>query len=239
MTMPDTIHALHFLPPATQAALRLTHIGGGLAAIAAGFTAVIAPKGRPLHRASGTVFFLAMLAMAGLASVLAVNKGQTMNTVAGAFTLYLVLTAWVTVRRQPDRVGRLEVAGMLMALTVSGFAIYQAYQGSLNPNGIDGAPYQVAYVFGALAAIAAAFDLVTLARRGLHGSDRISRHLWRMCLALFVASGSFFLGQMKVIPHALRGPHLWVLAFLPLVALVFWLIRVRFRSALDPAPAAA
>ena len=84
---------------------------------------------------------------------------------------------------------------------------------------------------------AAAADLNMILRRGLSGPARIARHLWRMCTALFIASGSFFLGQMDEIPQALRGPHLFVLAFAPLAALLFWMIRVRLTRAFKSVPA--
>jgi hypothetical protein len=51
-----------------------------------------------------------------------------------------------------------------------------------------------------------------------------------MCFALFIATGSFFLGQAKVIPMPLRiFPVLTVLALLPLVFMVYWLVRLRKR----------
>ena len=51
-----------------------------------------------------------------------------------------------------------------------------------------------------------------------------------MCFALFIATGSFFLGQAKVIPQPLRiFPVLTVLALLPLVFMLYWLVRVRKR----------
>jgi len=67
--------------------------------------------------------------------------------------------------------------------------------------------------------------------RGISGKRRIARHLWRMCFGWFIATGSFFLGQQQVFPAWLRGsPALLVPALLPLVLLVFWMIRVRFTS---------
>ena len=60
-----------------------------------------------------------------------------------------------------------------------------------------------------------------------------------MCAALFVAAGSFFLGQMDRIPQALHGPHLFVLALAPLAALAFWMFRSRARRRARPVPAAA
>ena len=60
-----------------------------------------------------------------------------------------------------------------------------------------------------------------LMRSGVLGPKRIRRHLWRMCFGLFIATGSFFLGQQQVFPAVLRGsPLLIVLAILPLVFLI-------------------
>ena len=85
-----------------------------------------------------------------------------------------------------------------------------------------------------------------IVRGRLSPTQRISRHLWRMCFALFIATGSFFLGQQKVMPLAVRGsPLLIVLALAPFAVMLFWLVRVRFPKALpgltlrDAVPAAA
>ena len=52
-----------------------------------------------------------------------------------------------------------------------------------------------------------------------------------MCFSLFIASGSFFLGQAKVIPKPIRIlPLLAISALLPLVLLLYWLARVLFTK---------
>jgi hypothetical protein len=72
-----------------------------------------------------------------------------------------------------------------------------------------------------------------LIRGGVLGVHRIMRHLWRMCFGLFIATGSFFLGQgTKVFPaFVLKSNVLFIPAILPLLLLIFWLLRVRFTSA--------
>jgi peptidoglycan/LPS O-acetylase OafA/YrhL len=68
---------------------------------------------------------------------------------------------------------------------------------------------------------------------GVNGPRRLARHLWRMCVALFIASGSFFLGQMKFVPEPLRiVPLLAALGVAPLVVLLYWMWRVRVRRTL-------
>ena len=65
---------------------------------------------------------------------------------------------------------------------------------------------------------------------GLRGAARLRRHLWRMCVALFIATGSFFLGQAKVFSPAIRESGLLpVPVFVVLAVMVYWLWRVRAR----------
>jgi hypothetical protein len=71
-------------------------------------------------------------------------------------------------------------------------------------------------------------DFRVLRHGGIAGVPRLARHLWRMCLGLFIAASSFFLGQQQVMPAFIQGsPLLLVLAFAPLPLLIFWLVRVR------------
>ena len=102
----------------------------------------------------------------------------------------------------------------------------------------NGSPAFMSFVFAGILLLAAAGDIRMLARGGISGRPRVVRHLWRMCFALFIATGSFFLGQPQVFPPALRGSvYLVVLAVFPLPLMVYWLIRVRFRNAYRLRPA--
>jgi hypothetical protein len=92
---------------------------------------------------------------------------------------------------------------------------------------MNGVPAGMMFFFGGVALLAIAGDLRVMWIGGLQGAHRIARHLWRMCYSLFIASGSFFLGQAKVIPKPIRiFPVLTVLALLPLVLMLYWLARV-------------
>ena len=82
--------------------------------------------------------------------------------------------------------------------------------------------------------LAAVSDVRVIRRGGLHGRPRLVRHLWRMCFALFIAAGSFFIGQAHTFPEALRHPALIVVPVLvPLLAMPYWVWRLRRRK---PAP---
>jgi hypothetical protein len=109
----------------------------------------------------------------------------------------------------------------------------------------DGVPVGMILFMGSVCLLAAAGDVRMLVGGGVAGAKRIARHLWRMCFGLFIASGSFFLGPSnrplrllsrvgvgKYLPPALFSTTLYsILTILPLVLLIFWIIRVRFRNA--------
>jgi hypothetical protein len=102
----------------------------------------------------------------------------------------------------------------------------------------------MSFFMGSIMLLAAVGDMRMLARGGITGARRIGRHAWRMSFGLFIASGSFFLGQQQVFPARWRGSvALMVLGLLPLGLLVFWGVRVRFgkrfRAPAKPSLAAA
>ena len=101
------------------------------------------------------------------------------------------------------------------------------------------------FFMGSVCLLAAAGDVRMLVRGGVFGARRIARHLWRMCFGLFIAAGSFFLGPsnrpLRLLSTVGLGQHLspalfsttlyLILTILPLVLLIFWLVRVRFTKA--------
>jgi peptidoglycan/LPS O-acetylase OafA/YrhL len=96
---------------------------------------------------------------------------------------------------------------------------------------MNGVPAGMMFLFGTVALLAASGDIRMMRAGGLQGAQRIARHLWRMCFSLFIASGSFFLGQAKVIPKPIRIlPLLVIPALLPLALMLYWLARVRFTK---------
>lgn len=212
----------------------LLHITGGTVAMVAGAVALVSRKGDNLHRVAGTVFFLAMLVMAGIGATVApfLDDGQRPNTVAGVLTFYLVLTAWTTVQRQDGGVGRFAIVGFAVALGAALAGLLFALEAQASPTGtIDDSPPQAFYLFMIVGGIAAATDLKVILRGGIAGAPRIARHLWRMCVGLFIASGSFFLGQQQMLPSFMRGS---VLQFAPVLApplfMLYWLVRVRLTN---------
>lgn len=221
------------------AILLYAHIAGASVGMIAGTVAIVARKGAPVHRAAGNVFFVAMLAMTGVASAVApfLGEGQWTNTMAGLFTLYLVATGWATVKRKAGAVGHFEVVAFLVALGIAGTGLMLFLVNAGTPRA---GAFGAVYAFAIIAAIAALCDLGVILGKGISGARRIARHLWRMTSALAVALGSFFLGQQDELPAFAQGsPLLAAPMLIALGLLFFWLIRTRLTKAFKPAPAAA
>jgi hypothetical protein len=181
-------------------------------------------KGTPRHRVAGNVFFVAMLVMGFSAAYLG-------NVVGGLLACYLVATAWLTARRRDGETSIFDWGAFLFASAVGVLIMVQVVRlvtGAVPPK--PGVPVGMIFFLGFVALLAAAGDLRMLVR-GVSGTQRIARHLWRMCFSFFIATGSFFLGQQQVFPKAWRGASVWFIpALLPLAAMIYWLIRIAFQT---------
>lgn len=209
----------------------LVHIVGGTLGLVSGFVALFAVKGAGLHRSSGTLFVYAMLALGVSGAVLGLAKDEPGNVVAGLLTAYMVVTALTTVRPPSRGARRLEIGAMLVGLVVGLLTLMEGVTllGTAETQ-LDRVRGPMSVFLGTFTLLCVVSDLRTLRSGGLRGAARLSRHLQRMCFALFIASGSFFLGQAQVIPTPLRSmPLLAMLSFAPLVAMVYWGWRVRTR----------
>ncbi|MBI3677802.1 MAG: hypothetical protein HY243_14430 [Proteobacteria bacterium] len=218
----------------------ILHIGGGMLGLVSGTIAAIAAKGGRLHRTAGTVFFVSMLVMATFAAWLAVVvPDQIVNVFIATFTVYLVATAWLTVRRKEGTIGFAERIALVVALILwAPFAIlaFQLATG-LPPLFKSAVPFKgpvliALYGFTTVLAIAALADAKVVFSGGISGAPRIARHLWRMCLGLTLAAGSAFTnGFARFLPGPYHVPTIFFLPqFLPLGLLIFWMIRVRFTD---------
>lgn len=223
----------------------LVHIAGGSVGLLSGTAAIIFRKGSARHVLAGRIFVVSMLLMSSFAAYIAVGKHQSGNIMGGIFTFYLIATAWLTARRRDGQTSRFDwlLALIPLALGVinwaNGIAVVRS---GVDPP--DGVPAGMIFFMGTIMLLAAAGDVRMLVRGGLFGAQRIARHLWRMCFGLFIAAGSFFMGPsnrpLRLLSSVGIGQHLspalftmgvyMVLTLLPLVLLVYWLIRIRFTN---------
>jgi uncharacterized membrane protein len=224
----------------------MAHIFAGTVGLLSGTAAMFFRKGYPRHVLAGRIFVASMLTMAVLAVYLAIVKHQPSNISGGILTFYLIGTAWLTARRGDGETSRFDWVVLLIPLALgtltwmNGLKIVRSGASSQ-----DGVPVGMTFFMGSVMLLAGAGDVRMLLRGGLFGTKRIARHLWRMCFGLFIAAGSFFLGPsnrpLRLLSAVGLGQHLppalfsttlyLILSVLPLIMLVFWLVRVRFKNA--------
>lgn len=208
------------------------HVIGGVTGVASGLVALYTLKGGPLHRRSGRIFVYAMLLMSLSGAVLAVGRqSAAMNIPAGLVTAYLVFTGLLAVQPRSERSPAVERGAMLTAFALGAGSIGSALVSAASGHGSFAPPL---LIFGLLALSAGNGDRRMIRAGGLHGPARLKRHLWRMSVALFIASASFFLGPVRRIPEPLRVPALRLIPFLVLATMAYWLWRYRrTRTARD------
>lgn len=208
------------------------HIAGGMVALVSGAVAFTVRKGGGMHVSAGTAFCAAMFVLGVTASILSPFKSPPESPIGGIMVCYFVATAWMAARRRSGIPGKFEKIACAGMLAIATLIIGHAIEVALAPPGeFPGPPGPVGlFILGAICMLAGVGDLRFI-RGKLNATQRISRHLWRMCFAFFIATGSFFLGQQDVLPQAVRGsPILLILAFAPFALMLFWLVRVRFSK---------
>jgi len=78
-------------------------------------------------------------------------------------------------------------------------------------------------------------DLRLIVRNGIAGTQRPARHLWRMCFAFFIASGSVFLARQHLFPVFMRKTGMLILlSVAPLLVMIYWLVRMRLSRSRTP-----
>jgi uncharacterized membrane protein len=229
----------------------VAHICAGSVGLLSGTAAISFRKGSPRHALAGRIFVASMLTMAIGAVYLAILRHQPSNIGGGLLTFYLIGTAWLTVRRRPGETSRFDWIVLLVPLTLG----VLTWMNGINvvrsgANSQDGVPVGMNFFIGSVMLLAAAGDVRMLLRGGVFAAKRVARHLWRMCFGLFIAAGSFFMGPsnrpLRLFSAVGIGQHLspalfnmnlyLILTILPLILLIFWLIRVRVTPAYKGKP---
>jgi uncharacterized membrane protein len=208
----------------------IVHIVAGLTALVAGAAALASRKGGRLHRRSGLVFAYSMLVMAASGALIGAARGQVINVIAGSLTFYLVSTGTMTIRR-PTTGARWVDAGSLLAAVAISLGCLAATGLAITRGGEVIGYLPVYFMFGGAAVLAAVGDARVLLYGASRGRQRLVRHLWRMCFALWIATSSFFLGQARLFPEPLRiYPLLATPVLLVLALTAYWIVRVSFTA---------
>lgn len=216
--------------------LLLVHICAATIGLISGYMAMILRKGSGPHGAAGTVFFVSMVTMSTTAVYIATFLRPIMiNVVAGLLALYLVVTGRRAARQREGGTGIFDLVALLYILGVGvGGWTYGLSMVNASAAARHGVPSAIYCVFGTVALLCAASDVRMLRRGSLAGAQRIGRHLWRMCLALLLASFSLYPGQARLFPIWLRETKLLFVPHILLFgSMIFWNVRIRRRKRLQ------
>ena len=205
------------------------HILAGVLALVFGSVALYAAKGASLHRKSGMLFVYAMVTMSLTGALVAAlnSGGLSVSVLAGLLTFYFVSTSLLTVRPRVRASHLIDAGAMLFALTLGLLALKTGFE-LANTGAPETGPM---FIFGFLAMLAAAGDVRMIRAGGAQGPRRITRHLWRMCFAMWVAAASFFWGPRGRVPEIIYYPALLPIPVLtPVAVMGYWLWRLRRKS---------
>jgi hypothetical protein len=210
----------------------LLHIATGTVGMLSGFVAIAFRKGSRRHGIAGNVFVVSMLMLSASGAYMALMKFQPGNILGGVLTFYLVATAWLTAGRENRGTGIFDWIALLVVFSVAAVTTIWGIEAATNSTrmkfGYPAGPY---FFLGTVAVLSVIGDVRMLVGGGIVGVQRVARHLWRMCFAWFIASASIFLARQKIFPAFMRKTGtLFLLSFLPLILMVFWLIRIRFTK---------
>jgi hypothetical protein len=161
------------------------HIAGGGVALFAGTVAVAVRKGARAHVAAGIAFAVSMLVLGVTASPLGPFASPVQSPVGGIMVCYFVATGWLAARRRSGPPGAIEKIACAVVLVVAALIIGEGVRRSLAPPGsFAGPPSPIGLIaLGTLCLVAGFGDLRYVLRGTLSATQRLSRHLWRMCFA--------------------------------------------------------
>src|SRR5215469_17716910 len=171
------------------------HICGGTLGLLSGAAALAFRKGSPPHVLAGRIFVASMLTMGAAAVCLAVVRHQPNNIGGGIPTIYLIGTAWLTIRGKAGETKWFDWIVLLIPLAIGIAGWKNGLDAMRSPTGEKyDVPAAMHLFMGTICLLAATGDVRMLLRGGIFAATRIARHLWRMCFGLFIAAGSFFFG---------------------------------------------
>lgn len=215
------------------------HIVAGALAIVLGAIALLVKKGGDVHRHIGRLFVYSMLVMGATASILEfVRSAAATNLVPALMSVYFVGTALTTVRPVSKWTAAINVGALTLATGLALVSIFGGVKGvnspGLSPGGV---PFRtvgvMSLILAAVLILSAAGDVRIMRSGALRGGQRLARHLWRMCFALFIAAGSFFSIRERVariLPEPFTSGPMRALPILLLFgAMFYWLWKVRVR----------
>jgi len=206
----------------------LIHTPAGTVALLSAAAAFFYPKGSPIHCRAGKYFIISMLIMLVSGGLSGYLKESPDDIFLSFIVFYSAFTGWLTVYHRKGHTGLYEYAALawVIMLGLVAFNIDPTWDKIRDPS---------VYPFWVGVAIFFAIgDIRNLYQNGLSGSQRIARHLWRICFSLIWAAMAFGDKIIKMLdstiekmPYVIAVPALLVLSLM-----LYWLYKVFFSRKL-------
>lgn len=173
------------------------HVAGGILALVAGPVAMLAQKGRALHRQAGRCFAGAMVVTAASAFTLAIVTRNLLLLVIAVFSFFLVFTGW---RALDQRLLHLGGRGarwfdwLVASLTL-------AFSAGLFVAGLAAGGEVTQLFFGVGGSYLALRVMRQLTGRGVRPGDWVVRHLVGMSAAYIATISAFAVVSLTALPR--------------------------------------
>ncbi|WP_157139090.1 hypothetical protein [Asticcacaulis biprosthecium] len=191
-----------------------------------------APKGKTLHRAAGTCFFVTMILLCASGLWLSLARDILFTVYLSWLAFHAVVTGWATAASRHSFARVITYLSPLSSLTMMAGAVIGAFRAASAPDGmLNGLPPGAFLAIAGIACLISGLDGLFIFRSFHHGARRTARHGWRMGFSMFLASGIFFFGNTRFLPEALHHPVFLATPVLLVVCLTAWFaIRARFQT---------
>ena len=203
------------------------HFLVGVICLLAGATAFMVRKGRHPHRLAGRVFAVCMLLLCASGLYMSLSRSILFTAFLALLAGHAVTTGWMAAARitgLAERVAAGAISLVAIAAAGSGLLVANLPSGTLND-----LPPVAFYSLGGVALWIAGIDVLALRRGSADDRQRLTRHIWRMGFALFIASFIFFFGNNNVLPPVLRSPIALLAPVLIVIGLTLYAsVRMRF-----------
>ncbi|MEM0912863.1 MAG: DUF2306 domain-containing protein [Pseudomonadota bacterium] len=212
----------------------VVHIAGGGFSLIAGATALIRRKGSEAHKQAGKLFVLSMVMMTLSGAWIAWQESVMVSTLAGLMSFYLLISGWFAIKTKANNIRRDATLLIVLGLSVLVFGlgtVEDALNGNVDHIGSFVVPVAIYATFTAFVALGVIGDAVLIVKPNMARNYILSRHIWRMCIPLYIAATSFFEGQADVFPEAMRHALLLSLpGYAVFLAMLYWLLLPSFRK---------
>lgn len=208
------------------------HFLVGTICLFAGVAAFLVRKGSNLHRGAGRVFVVCMLLLCASGLYMSLARSILFTAFLALLAGHAVTTGWLAAARIT---GRAEwIAASVIGLVATACIGSGLLVGGLPTGELNGLPPVAFYSLGGVSLWIAGIDVLALRRGPANDRQRLTRHVWRMGFALFIASFIFFFGNNTVLPPVLRSPIALLAPVLTVIGLTLY-SSIRARLGRGPA----